>query len=261
MATALGENAALLAESTRDIQQLMTDLGYYTGPIDGIWNQELTDSIKALQRDLGVPETGVFDSATLQAIYAQGVLTGSTTTTTAPPATTAPPTTVPQTTAPPVTAPPTTAPPVTAPPTTVPPVDPVGTLLEELAAAGTYDTLIEVVESARSLLESVLEPYPTLYTVIAPVDSAFTPEFKAELLADPVKAEQFVLSLLIDGKLTLAQLVNPTFTLTGEVEIGPSGTTIGGATVVDPNRPAINGYIQGVDAIPTVTLTPTPTPL
>ena len=70
LATALGENAALLAQSTKDIQQLMTDLGYYTGPIDGIWTQELTDAIKALQRDLGVPETGVFDSATLQAIYA-----------------------------------------------------------------------------------------------------------------------------------------------------------------------------------------------
>ena len=77
MATALGENAALLAQSTKDIQQLMTDLGYYTGPIDGIWNQELTDAIKALQRDLGVPETGVFDSATLQAIYAAGLASGS----------------------------------------------------------------------------------------------------------------------------------------------------------------------------------------
>jgi branched-chain amino acid transport system substrate-binding protein len=256
MATALGENAALLTQSTRDIQQLMTDLGYYTGPIDGIWNQELTDSIKALQRDLGVPETGVLDAATLQAIYARGIATGSTTTTTAPPVTTVPPTT-----APPVTVPPTTAPPVTVPPTTVPPVDPVGTLLEELAAAGDYDTLIEIVESARALLETVLSPYPTLYTVVAPVDSAFTQDITDELLADPAKAEQFVLSLLIDGKLTLAELQNPTFTLTGQVEVGPSGATIGGATVVDPNRPAINGYIQGVDAIPTVTLAPTPTPL
>ena len=85
LATALGENAALLAQSTKDIQQLMTDLGYYTGPIDGIWNQELTDAIKALQRDLGVPETGVFDSATLQAIYAAGLATGSATTTTTAP--------------------------------------------------------------------------------------------------------------------------------------------------------------------------------
>ena len=130
MATALGENAALLAQSTKDIQQLMTDLGYYTGPIDGIWNQELTDAIKALQRDLGVPETGVFDSATLQAIYAAGLASGSaTTTTTAPATTTAPPTTAPptdlETTAPPTTAPP--APETTAPPTTEPPAT-VGTL-------------------------------------------------------------------------------------------------------------------------------------
>jgi uncharacterized surface protein with fasciclin (FAS1) repeats len=202
-----------------------------------------------------VPQTGVFDAATLQAIYAQGVLTGSTTTTTAPPETTAPPTT-----APPVTAPPTTAPPTTAPPTTVPPVDPVGTLLQELAAAGTYDTLIEIVESARPLLETVLQPYPTQYTVVAPLDSAFTPDFTNELLADPAKAEAFVLSLLIDGDLVLAQLVNPEYTLTGAVTVitDASGTSIGGALVVDPDRPAINGYIQGVDAIPTVTPTPTP---
>ena len=96
MATALGEYAALLTQTTRDIQQLMTDLGYYTGPIDGIWNQELTDAIKALQRDLGVPETGVLDAATLQAIYALGPRHGrddhhdGTAATTVPP-TTAPP--------------------------------------------------------------------------------------------------------------------------------------------------------------------------
>jgi peptidoglycan hydrolase-like protein with peptidoglycan-binding domain len=238
----------------------MTDLGYYTGPIDGVWNQELTDSIKVLQRDLGVPQTGVFDAATLQAIYAQGILTGSTTTTTAPPETTAPPTTAPPVTAPPTTAPPTTAPPVTAPPTTVPPVDPVGTLLQELAAAGTYDTLIEIVERGRALLETVLKPFPVKYTVVAPLDSAFTADLKSELLSSDVKAEQFVLSLLIDGDLVLAQLVNPEYTRTGAVTVitDASGTSIGGALVVDPDRPAINGYIQGVDAIPTVTPTPTP---
>jgi branched-chain amino acid transport system substrate-binding protein len=270
LSTALGENAAELTQATRDIQQLMTDLGFYTGPIDGIWNQELTDAIKELQRDLGVPETGVLDAATLRAIYAQGVETGSTTTTTVPPETTVAPTTAPPTTAPPTTAPPTTAAPApgttappapetTAPPTTVPPQT-LGTLLEELTAAGTYDTLVEIVESARDLLAAELEPYPYSYTVVAPTDEAFTAEFVAELLADPVAAEQFVLSLMIDdGGLTLAQLTNPSYSLGplgGALEV--SGTTIGGATVVDPDRPATNGVIQGMSTLPVVTPTDGP---
>ncbi len=84
----------------------MTDLGYYTGPIDGIWNQELTDAIKALQRDLGVPETGVIDSATLRPSTPQVL----------PADPRRPPRRPPETTAPPTTAPPETAPPTTAPP-------------------------------------------------------------------------------------------------------------------------------------------------
>jgi hypothetical protein len=95
--------------------------------------------------------------------------------------------------------------------------------------------------------------------VLAPLDSAFSEDLKAELLADPVKAEEFVLSLLIDDELVLAQLVRPTTeTLRGFVQVidDESGTTIGGARVVDVDRPASNGFIQGVDAIPTVTPTP-----
>ncbi|HSP28481.1 MAG TPA: peptidoglycan-binding protein [Ilumatobacteraceae bacterium] len=268
MTAALGEYSSLLTSTTADIQRLLTDLGFYTGPIDGIWSQEVTDAIKALQRDLGVPETGVLDAATLQAAYARGVETGSATTTTQPPATTVPPTTAapapettappaPGTTAPPVTAPPTTAPPApetTAPPTTVP-SEPLGTLLEELTKAGTYDTLVEIVESARSLLSEVLLPYPYRYTVVAPQDGAFTPEFVTELLGDQVAAEQFVLSLMIDnGGLALAELPNPSYSLGAlGVELAVSGTTIGGATVVDPDRPAINGVIHGVSTLPVAT--------
>jgi peptidoglycan hydrolase-like protein with peptidoglycan-binding domain len=77
----------------------MTDLGFYTGPIDGVWTEELTQAIQALQAELGVPQTGVLDAATLRAIYAAGQDSGAATTTTVP-ATTAPETTSPETTAP-----------------------------------------------------------------------------------------------------------------------------------------------------------------
>jgi branched-chain amino acid transport system substrate-binding protein len=262
LAAALGENAAQLTQATRDVQQLMTDLGYYSGPIDGIWNQELTDAIKALQRDLGVPETGVLDAATLQAIYAQGVQTGSTTTTTAPPETTAPPaTTVPPTTAPP--APETTAPPApetTAPPTTVPPT--VGTLLDELRADGNYGTLVTIVETSLPVLPGLLEGFDT-FTALAPRDSAF--EGQAELVAsltdptDPEAAAVFVLGLLEEGRLSLDALVAAgSF---DSLEVGlyavvtePDGSiTIGGAPVVDPDRPASNGVFHGVSTLPTPT--------
>ena len=111
---ALGEFSDLFNESTRDLQILLTDLGFYSGPIDGIWSPELTEAVRALQRELGVPETGVIDAATVQAIYERGIATGSTTTVPAEPDTTA----APATTAAPTTAAPTTAAPTTAAPDT-----------------------------------------------------------------------------------------------------------------------------------------------
>ncbi|MGB9347841.1 MAG: peptidoglycan-binding protein, partial [Ilumatobacteraceae bacterium] len=82
MREALGDQAAALMQSTMEVQILLTELGFYDGPIDGIWTQELTDSVKALQRELGVPETGVIDTATLQAIYDLGAASGAPPTTT-----------------------------------------------------------------------------------------------------------------------------------------------------------------------------------
>ena len=72
------QEAHAAATLNTQIQQALTFLGFHTGPIDGICTQEVTDAVKALQRDLGVPETGVLDEATLQAAYSRGVSTGST---------------------------------------------------------------------------------------------------------------------------------------------------------------------------------------
>ena len=45
---ALGEFSDLFNASTRDLQILLTDLGFYSGPIDGIWSPELTEAVRAL---------------------------------------------------------------------------------------------------------------------------------------------------------------------------------------------------------------------
>ncbi len=102
----LGGRLDTLDTAVRELQQALTDLGFYDGPIDGRWSAATIDAVKALQRELGVPETGVVDVATLRAIYARGQATAAantTTTTTAAAATTtaAPPPPATTTTAPP----------------------------------------------------------------------------------------------------------------------------------------------------------------
>ncbi|HEX3087804.1 MAG TPA: peptidoglycan-binding protein [Ilumatobacteraceae bacterium] len=104
----LGAFSDLFGSSVIGIQQLLTDLGFYTGPIDGVWTDAVTAGMRALQAELGVPQTGVPDAATLKAAFDRGITVGisSVTTTTEPPTTTTtePPTTIKETT----TAPPTT---------------------------------------------------------------------------------------------------------------------------------------------------------
>jgi branched-chain amino acid transport system substrate-binding protein len=79
---ALGDDAESFSWSVVEMQVAMTELGFYDGPIDGIWNDELTESIIALQRELGVPETGILDARTLRAVYERGLEDAATTTTT-----------------------------------------------------------------------------------------------------------------------------------------------------------------------------------
>ncbi len=49
------------AASERLVVSLQTDLqalGYYDGPIDGVYGSGTTDAVRALQTDLGVPADG-----------------------------------------------------------------------------------------------------------------------------------------------------------------------------------------------------------
>jgi branched-chain amino acid transport system substrate-binding protein len=277
MTAALGEYSALLTETTADIQQLLTDLGFYTGPIDGIWTQEVTDAIKALQRELGVPETGVLDAATLQAAYARGLESGSTTTTTttvpaapettapptpgttAPPTpeTTAAPTTVPATTAPPETVPPETVPPTTAPPETVPPTIPpieLPTLEEALSADERLSDYLSLLVAAGSVGEELVQ-----YTLFAPtndaladagidvaalIESATTPEELLEIVRNTAAIGRLsVDSLTAAGTVTL--LGGDTVPVTDVDGV----VSVAGAEVTPPTIEAFNGLIHVLTAL------------
>jgi hypothetical protein len=53
--------------STAAVQQTLSLVGLWNGPVDGVWTPELTDAVITAQTLLGVEPTGVIDAATLTA--------------------------------------------------------------------------------------------------------------------------------------------------------------------------------------------------
>jgi peptidoglycan hydrolase-like protein with peptidoglycan-binding domain len=51
-----------------ELQQVMTTLGYYSGPIDGIYGEATTEGVKAMQEDLGVTADGIYGPETHAAL-------------------------------------------------------------------------------------------------------------------------------------------------------------------------------------------------
>ena len=80
----LGQQAAEQElTQTAALQTVLTLTGYWTGPIDGVWSDELTTALQAFQTALGVEPTGAVDTATLAAFrVALTTLQSSTTSTT-----------------------------------------------------------------------------------------------------------------------------------------------------------------------------------
>ena len=54
--------------STAAVQQTLKLAGYWDGPVDGVWTDELTTALEKLQKDLGVKVTGTVDAATVAAL-------------------------------------------------------------------------------------------------------------------------------------------------------------------------------------------------
>ena len=56
------------AQYTREAQQLLTDLGYDPGPIDGDYGRRTAAAVKAFQRDAGITQDGWIDQDLLSAL-------------------------------------------------------------------------------------------------------------------------------------------------------------------------------------------------
>jgi peptidoglycan hydrolase-like protein with peptidoglycan-binding domain len=100
---AVGQQAAAHGMTqTAAVQTILKLTGFWPGPIDGVWTQQLTDAVKAFQTSLGVEPTGAIDAATLSA-FQQAVANLKSPPTTTTPAPTSPAATSPTTTKPPAT--------------------------------------------------------------------------------------------------------------------------------------------------------------
>ncbi len=228
-----------MATSVTALQTKLTELGLYSGPIDGRWSAELSDAVRALQRQLGVPETGVIDLETLRAVYAA---------TTPAPAPTTVPTTSPAPTAPPTQPPPTEPPPTEPAPTTT---EPAGDTLYDVLVndeEGRFTTLVDLL---RSIDYSELDR-TGVYTVFAPTNDAFDPDTLADLQSSPERASEVLAYHVAEGLFRSNELP-PTLTMIhgGTVTITPDGENIrvNEATVTEANIAASNGVIHAIDQV------------
>jgi peptidoglycan hydrolase-like protein with peptidoglycan-binding domain len=55
-----------------ELQRVMTKLGYYTGPVDGIYGPATTDGVKKMQTALGVTSDGIYGPETHAALHGKG---------------------------------------------------------------------------------------------------------------------------------------------------------------------------------------------
>ncbi|PMB48213.1 peptidoglycan-binding protein [Fischerella thermalis CCMEE 5205] len=66
----LGSDGAAVEE----LQQLLTNLSIYIGKIDGIFEENTQKSVKQFQRRVFLPENGIVDDNTWQALYTGGAV-------------------------------------------------------------------------------------------------------------------------------------------------------------------------------------------
>jgi branched-chain amino acid transport system substrate-binding protein len=255
----LGRGLDAFTTSVAELQQALAERGYYAGPIDGRYSAELIGAIKAFQRDLGVPQTGIIDVATLQAIYARGVATGTPSEPTVqppPPTTATPPTPTPTTDTPAAT---TTAPATTttaSPPstTTSAPTPDESNLYDVLSADPQFSTLVEVARAA-GYGSDLAAPGPV--TLFAPTNEAFATvddNTLEQLRSDPAAADALLRDLAVEGALPSRELETGELRTIGggsiEVTVDADTITVGGASVVERDIIAANGVAHALDALP-----------
>jgi peptidoglycan hydrolase-like protein with peptidoglycan-binding domain len=66
--TSAESQAPPTGEAVAELQQVMTTLGYYSGPIDGVYGDETTAAVKEMQGALGVTADGIYGEETHTAL-------------------------------------------------------------------------------------------------------------------------------------------------------------------------------------------------
>ncbi len=67
LAALAGASAQDSVATTAAVQQTLKLVGFWDGPVDGVWTPELTEAVIAFQTELGVQPTGTVDAATVNA--------------------------------------------------------------------------------------------------------------------------------------------------------------------------------------------------
>jgi peptidoglycan hydrolase-like protein with peptidoglycan-binding domain len=235
---------ALLGDSVAGIQQLLADLGFYSGPIDGVMSRETVEAIKGLQRELGVPETGILDAATFaggvrarahdghSASDDRAAIDGTARDRAASDGTSIDRTAAPTTTAPPAPAP-----------------EPEPTILEVLRGDNRFTTLVELID--QSGFAPDLSAFARI-TALAPTNDAFAAMNPADLDAlrqDPNLVATVLSYHILDSEWTLAELatVSTVQTIHGQaVTVTVDGETVrfnDAAVAIPPELPASNGSV------------------
>lgn len=141
------------------------------------------------------------------------------------------------------------------PTTDVPTTDPapVGSLIDVATAAGNFTTLLAAIDAA-GLTEDIAT---NKYTILAPTDEAFAalgqPAIDA-LLADPAALTALLQMHVLPNKQTAHQIgifqtivniAGAPLTVTKDGDV----VTVAGATIVQPDVMADNGYLQVIDTV------------
>jgi branched-chain amino acid transport system substrate-binding protein len=209
----LGSASTAVTNATISLQQALTDLGHYSGPIDGVYSAATVAAVKSFQASIGVPPTGIVDAA------------------------------------------PTTKPSTTEPPTTAVPPPPALDIVDVLSADVRFSTYVGLLRQA-GLADSVAVLDPL--TVFAPTNDAFAalPAGQLDRLrADPDKLHDLLLAGMAEGRLTSDDLTSGS-TVTGlsgnTLTIGRQGSavTVNGAPLLSPDLDAANGIVHPMAAVP-----------
>ncbi|MBW4460179.1 MAG: peptidoglycan-binding protein [Nodosilinea sp. WJT8-NPBG4] len=110
-------------ESVRELQSMLILLGYYPGPVTGVYQDDTAAAARRFQAAAGVTADGIVGPTTWSRLFPTPPGEANPPTATAPSGTT-PPATTPATTAPSSTTPPATTPPAANPPATTTPATP-----------------------------------------------------------------------------------------------------------------------------------------